>query len=72
MDSVKLAAVKDILDRAGYKPEDRVEQTNYEAEEVESLECLTDEELAAFIRIKRKIAESVETPVSTPESAEKN
>jgi len=45
VDSVKLAAVKDILDRAGYKRVDRVEQTTFEGEDVESLECLTDEEL---------------------------
>jgi hypothetical protein len=31
-----------------------------------------DDELEEFIRIKCKIAESVETPVITPESAAKN
>src|SRR6516165_9417287 len=42
MDSVKLAAVKDILDRAGYKPVSQIEQTSYDVNDVEFLECLTD------------------------------
>jgi hypothetical protein len=30
LDGVGLAAVKDILDRAGYKPVNQIEQTNYD------------------------------------------
>src|SRR5215467_5711372 len=56
--NVVLNTVKEILDRAGYKPVERIEQTNYEASEVEELDALNDEELAQFIALKRKIAES--------------
>jgi phage terminase small subunit len=36
-ESVRLGAVKDILDRAGLKPVDRVEQTNIEAQSTDDL-----------------------------------
>jgi len=36
-ESVRLGAVKDILDRAGLKPVDRVEQTNIEAQSTDEL-----------------------------------
>jgi len=36
-ESVRLGAVKDILDRAGLKPVERVEQTNIEAQSTEEL-----------------------------------
>ena len=70
-EAVRLATVNSILDRNGLKPVKQIEQTTYDVNEVESLECLTDEELDWLIRIQRKIAESVKTPVA-PESAEKN
>ena len=36
-ESVRLGAVKDILDRAGLKPVEKVEQTNIEAQSTEEL-----------------------------------
>ena len=36
-ESVRLGAVKDILDRAGLKPVERVEQTNIEAQSTDEL-----------------------------------
>ena len=58
---------------AGYKPVDRLETTNVSEEDLEYLECLTDEELDLLISLKRKMAESAETRVKhTTESAEKN
>ena len=59
--AVVLATVKDILDRNGLKPIKQIEQTNYDVNDVQFLECLTDEELDDLIRIQRKIAEYAST-----------
>ena len=71
--AVVLATVKDILDRNGLKPIKQIEQTNYDVNDVQFLECLTDEELDDLIRIQRKIAEYASTvpvePVTTQEDA---
>jgi phosphopentomutase len=54
-DAVVLGAVKDILDRCGYKAIDRQEVVNYSAEDVEQLSNLTDEELAQYIELRKKM-----------------
>ena len=53
----RLGAVKDILDRTGYKPTERIEQTNYTAEEIEQCERLTPDELDQYIALRRKLTQ---------------
>lgn len=52
-DAVGLGAVKDVLDRAGYKATERVEQLNYTPEDVENLSNLTDKQLQDYIELRR-------------------
>lgn len=54
-DSVALGAVRDLLDRTGHKPTERQEVLNYMPEDVERLENLSDDELAAYIELRRKV-----------------
>lgn len=61
---VRLGAVKDVLDRTGHKPTDRVEQTNYTQEDVERLSVLSPEELEQYIELRRKMAAAKEPDIS--------
>lgn len=68
--NVALGAVKDVLDRAGYKPTEKIEQTNFTPEELEALENLSDDELTQYITLRRKVTQprgSGGSPTPTPE-----
>jgi len=47
-DSVRLGAIKDLLDRAGLKPVERIEQTNIEQMSIEEI----DKELDALDKLQ--------------------
>jgi hypothetical protein len=62
-EAVKLGAARDILDRTGYKPTDRVQVEEVPSEELEALQNLTDEELRAYIELRRKVLKpAIEVP----------
>ncbi len=58
-DAVALNVVRDLLDRTGHKPTERVETTNYTPEDVETLANLDDIELAAYIELRRKVTQKL-------------
>lgn len=54
---VALGAVKDVLDRGGHKPTERIEQLNYTPEDVEMLSVLDEKELDQYIELRRKVTQ---------------
>ena len=68
-DNVRLGAVKDVLDRNGFKPTDKVEQVTltYDAGQ---LAKLTEEELAILERITSKLTIAGSDPSGDTEAFE--
>ena len=54
---VAIRAVENVLDRNGYKPTQRTQEVPYDPLEVEALEHLTDDELAQYITLRRKVTQ---------------
>jgi hypothetical protein len=54
-DAVVLNAVKDILDRCGYKAIERTQEVPYTPEDIERLDNLTDTELVEYIALRKKM-----------------
>lgn len=57
IDAVSLGAVKDVLDRAGHKPTDKVEQKTVLAVSDERITRLTPEQLEQAIALGRMLAD---------------
>jgi len=57
-DQVALNTVKDLLDRTGHKPVDVHQDLPYAPEDVERLESLSDEELALYVILRKKVTQA--------------
>lgn len=68
---VQLGAVKDVLDRAGLKPTEKVEvDANVKAYDVAGLATLSDAELNAAIAIARKLTDASSSGSGAEETGE--
>jgi hypothetical protein len=56
-DMVAIRAVENVLDRNGYKPLQQVQEVPYDHTEIEALSNLTDDELAQYISLRRKVTQ---------------